>query len=51
MRSGMVQPHVDIAVALQMTTAAGVAPAIATELLCAVQNGMDSGLAKRSGKG
>lgn len=51
MRGGMVQPHVDMGAALQMTSAAGVAPSIAAELLAAVQDGMDLGLSKRSGKG
>lgn len=51
MRSGMVQPHVDLSAALQMARAAGVEPAIAAELLSAVQDGMDAGLAQRSGKG
>ena len=51
MRAGMVQPHVDLAAALQMTSAAGVAPSVAAELLAAVQDGMGLGLSKRSGKG
>lgn len=51
MRGGMVQPHVDMAAALQMTSAAGVEPSVAADLLAAVQDGMGIGLSKRSGKG
>jgi hypothetical protein len=45
----MVQPHVDISAALTVTTAMGVSPHVAADLLMAAQNGLSAGLSKKGG--
>ncbi len=49
LRGGMVQPHVDIGAALTVTTAMGVSPHVAADLLMAAQNGLSAGLGKKGG--
>jgi hypothetical protein len=45
----MVQPHVDISAALAVTTAMGVPPPLAADLLVAAQHGMAAGISKKGG--